>query len=77
MTESQPLHAVGESPAGKSPIDTARIAGAVREILLALGEDPDRDGLRRTPQRVAEMYAEICSGLFDDPSRRLDPHRLG
>jgi GTP cyclohydrolase I len=71
MTESQPLHAVSESPGGKSPIDTARIAGAVREILLALGEDPDRDGLRRTPQRVAEMYSEICSGLLDDPSRHL------
>ena len=37
----------------------ARIELAVREILLAIGEDPDRDGLLRTPARVAEMYAEI------------------
>ena len=43
----------------------------MREILLAIGEDPDRDGLLRTPHRVAEMYAEICSGLHEDPSRHL------
>ncbi len=46
-------------------IDTARIEHAVREILLAVGEDPDRDGLRRTPERVAGMYAEVLSGLCD------------
>jgi GTP cyclohydrolase I len=46
-------------------IDTARIEHAVREILLAVGEDPDRDGLRRTPERVATMYAEVLSGLCD------------
>jgi GTP cyclohydrolase I len=44
---------------------------AVREILIAIGEDPDRDGLLRTPRRVAEMYAEICSGLHEDPSQHL------
>jgi GTP cyclohydrolase I len=58
----------GEVPEG---IDLARIEKAVREILIAVGEDPDRDGLLRTPQRVAEMYAEICSGLHEDPSRHL------
>jgi GTP cyclohydrolase I len=52
-------------------VDVARIEKAVREILLAIGEDPDRDGLLRTPNRVAEMYAEICSGLFEDPARHL------
>src|SRR5262249_59373 len=52
-------------------IDLARIEKAVREILIAIGEDPDRDGLLRTPQRVAEMYAEICSGLHEDASRHL------
>jgi GTP cyclohydrolase I len=52
-------------------IDTARIEKAVREILLAIGEDPDRDGLLRTPNRVAEMYAEICSGMVEDPARHL------
>ena len=47
------------------------LARAVREILYAIGEDPDRDGLQRTPERVAEMYAELFSGLHDDPSRHL------
>ena len=54
------------------PVDQPRIAAAIREILLAVGEDPDRDGLRRTPERVAEMYAEILSGIHDDPSRHLE-----
>jgi GTP cyclohydrolase I len=52
-------------------IDLDRIEKAVREILIAIGEDPDRDGLTRTPRRVAEMYAEIFSGLHEDPSRHL------
>ena len=52
-------------------IDIARIEKAVREILIAIGEDPDRDGLLRTPNRVAEMYAEIFSGMFQDPRRHL------
>jgi GTP cyclohydrolase I len=52
-------------------VDQARIERAVREILSAIGEDPDRDGLVRTPARVAEMYAEICSGLTEDPAKHL------
>jgi GTP cyclohydrolase I len=52
-------------------IDLARIEKAVREILVAIGEDPDRDGLVRTPRRVAEMYAEICGGVQEDPARHL------
>jgi GTP cyclohydrolase I len=52
-------------------VDLERLERAVREILYAIGEDPDRDGLQRTPQRVAEMYAEICSGLHEDPSQHL------
>ncbi len=48
-------------------IDLRRIEDAVREILLAVGEDPDREGLRRTPQRVARMYAELFAGLHQDP----------
>jgi len=55
----------------RAAIDVDRIERAVREILIALGEDPERDGLLRTPRRVAEMYAEICSGLHDDPSKHL------
>jgi GTP cyclohydrolase IA len=57
---------------GDLTVDQDRIARAVRELLLAIGEDPDRDGLRRTPVRVAEMYAELCGGLHEDPSRHLD-----
>ena len=55
-------------PAAESgSMDLARIETAVREILLAVGEDPDRDGLRETPVRVARMYAEMFSGLQQDP----------
>jgi GTP cyclohydrolase IA len=49
------------------PIDTGRIERAVREILLAVGEDPDRDGLTETPARVARTYAEQFSGLSQRP----------
>ena len=49
------------------PIDLLRIERAVREILIAIGEDPDRDGLAATPARVARAYAEQFSGLFQDP----------
>ena len=52
-------------------IDTGRIEKAVREILEAIGEDPDRDGLHRTPERVANMYAEIFGGVKDCPDRHL------
>ncbi len=52
-------------------VDQERIAAAVREILFAIGEDPDRDGLLKTPSRVARMYAEICAGLHEEPSEHL------
>jgi len=52
-------------------IDQERIRRAVREILLAVGEDPDREGLRDTPGRVARMYAELLSGLHRDPTEHL------
>jgi len=52
-------------------VDQERIATAVREILFAIGEDPDRDGLLETPSRVARMYAEICAGLHELPSEHL------
>ncbi len=54
-----------------SSIDLPRIERAVAEILAAIGEDPDRDGLRSTPGRVARMYAETCSGLHSDPAEHL------
>ena len=52
-------------------MDKKRIEAAVREILIAVGEDPDREGLVETPARVARMYEEIFSGLEDDPKRHL------
>jgi GTP cyclohydrolase I len=52
-------------------VDTARIERAVREILLAVGENPDREGLAKTPGRVARSYAELFSGLFEDPRLHL------
>jgi GTP cyclohydrolase IA len=58
------------SPAG-GPVDLDRLAAAVREVLVAVGEDPDREGLRATPARVARMYAEIFSGLHEDPGAHL------
>jgi GTP cyclohydrolase I len=53
-------------------IDTGRIEQAIREILLAIGEDPERDGLKRTPARVAAMYAEIFGGLDENPADHLN-----
>jgi GTP cyclohydrolase I len=58
-------------PPVDTPMDLDRIAKAVREILEAIGEDPDRDGLLDTPERVARMYAEICSGLHEEPGEHL------
>ncbi len=55
----------------RPPFDAPRIEAAVREILLAVGEDPDRDGLRDTPARVARSYAESFAGLGADPSEVL------
>ncbi len=52
-------------------VDLPRIERAVREILAAVGEDPDREGLRETPARVARMYKELFCGLRDDPSVHL------
>ena len=55
----------------RNPIDHGAIAKAVRQILQAVGEDPDRPGLLDTPDRVARMYAEMFSGLHTDPGRHL------
>jgi GTP cyclohydrolase I len=52
-------------------VDLPRIERAVREILLAVGEDPDREGLVETPARVARMYAEMFSGLKQDPREHV------
>lgn len=49
-------------------VDLDRAASAVRELLLAVGEDPDREGLRETPARVARAYAEVFAGLSQEPA---------
>ena len=64
MSELEPVEPDGT-------VDLGRIEKAVREILEAIGEDPDRDGLQRTPGRVARMYAEIFRGLHEDPVANL------
>ena len=53
------------------PIDTERIIKAVKEILIAVGEDTEREGLRETPERVARMYAELLGGMHEDPTKHL------
>lgn len=60
---------MGEKSEGK--VDLARIESAVREILLAVGEDVQREGLRGTPGRVADMYAELLGGMRQDPKEHL------
>ena len=60
-----------DAPAPPTPIDMERVQRAVREILIAVGEDPDREGLLETPARVARMYAEVFSGLHTDPAVHL------
>lgn len=61
----------GGMTAESSGVDLDRIEAAVHEILIAIGEDPERDGLRGTPGRVARMYAEVFSGLWEDPGDHL------
>jgi GTP cyclohydrolase I len=60
-------------PANMPPadVDIARIERAVREILFAVGEDPNREGLLKTPNRVARAYGELMAGLQEDPRRHL------
>ena len=56
----------------KHEVDRPRIERAVREILIGIGEDPDREGVLGTPERVADAYAYLFSGLAEDPTRHLD-----
>ena len=64
--------AVTISPNGTLRANRERIAAAIREILIAIGEDPDRDGLVKTPARVARMYEELFSGLAGEPDEYLE-----
>jgi len=61
-----------EAATARPVADLDRVAAAVRELLVAIGEDPDRDGLRETPGRVARMYAEVFSGLGEEPEHHLE-----
>ena len=62
-----------DEPVGSpdNAVDIPRIEKAVREILIAIGEDPNREGLLRTPNRVARSYAELMAGLHEDPRIHL------
>lgn len=53
-------------------MDKVKIENAVRDILEAIGEDPDREGLKDTPKRIAKMYEEIFSGLNEEPKKHLE-----
>src|SRR3979411_870385 len=61
----------GNGAPSEAKVDLPRIERAVREILAAVGEDPDREGLRDTPARVARMYAEMFSGRRDEARAHL------
>jgi GTP cyclohydrolase IA len=63
------VSANGERPVG---VDVKRAAAAVRELLIAVGEDPDRPGLVDTPMRVAELYAELLSGMTESAGAHLE-----
>jgi GTP cyclohydrolase I len=63
--------AAGAPVPGITPVDQPRIEAAIREILLAIGEDPDRSGLLDTPRRVAKAYTEMFAGLHHDPAEIL------
>lgn len=69
-TRPRPLHVDPNEPRADD-VDLPRIEAAVREILDAVGEDPDREGLLETPARVARMYVEMFAGLRHDPGRHL------
>jgi GTP cyclohydrolase I len=70
LADEQPSVAVDDAQP-VAQVDLPRIERAVREILIAVGEDPDREGLLETPARVARMYRELFSGLHTDPRKHL------
>ena len=57
----------------KKRIDLKKIASGVRLILEGIGEDPERDGLQKTPERVADFYAELTEGMWIDPTEQIVP----
>ncbi|WP_172119434.1 GTP cyclohydrolase I FolE [Actinomyces faecalis] len=59
-------------PAARRPYDAEGVRRAVRDLLVAIGEDPDRDGLRETPDRMARAYEEMFAGLREDPGAHVE-----
>jgi GTP cyclohydrolase IA len=62
-----------EDQSARSAVDLDKIERGIRLVLEGIGEDPDREGLRRTPARVAEMYAELTAGMREDPRTHVNP----
>ncbi|CDM65304.1 GTP cyclohydrolase I FolE [Pyrinomonas methylaliphatogenes] len=73
FSATEPDEEIAEAPPARRQVDLGKIAQGVRLILEGIGEDPDRPGLRRTPQRVAEMYAELTAGMDEDPHEYIVP----
>ncbi|MBX5478212.1 MAG: GTP cyclohydrolase I FolE [Pyrinomonas methylaliphatogenes] len=73
FSATEPDEEIAEAPPARRQVDLDKIAQGVRLILEGIGEDPDRPGLRRTPQRVAEMYAELTAGMDEDPHEYIVP----
>ncbi len=71
VSRSRRSSSLPRNGAAANGVDAARIEAAIREILLAVGEDPDREGLQETPARVARMYTELFSGLHAEPRQLL------
>lgn len=76
MTDRQPAvhqekHPVRLGSGNAGPYDHDQVVAAVRQLLIGIGEDPDREGLQRTPERVAEAFAELFAGLHRQPSEAL------
>lgn len=61
-----------ENPAITRPIDPKKIEDAARQILIGIGEDPEREGLLKTPQRVAKAYAELMDGYSKNPEKLIN-----
>ena len=71
MNENETIRHAQRGVVTPRDFDLPRIERAVREMLIAIGEDPDREGLQRTPHRVATAYEELFAGLREDPRRHL------
>ncbi|HMO80070.1 MAG TPA: GTP cyclohydrolase I FolE [Pyrinomonadaceae bacterium] len=57
----------------KRKLDKKKVADGIRLVLEGIGEDPDREGLRKTPERVADFYAELTEGIWQDPKEHIVP----